>query len=226
MSTSKGIYVNTTVQFNTKCVIFGVALCAGYWYLPPKKNIFMVPVIFTIAYVVMAWYDQLYNCNNRLHSGSQSWGMAVLDSIFKPQQRGIDDHPEPPPGKYFVSNQEAVYRRYVYLFHVLAIVPLFITIGYYRTTSLAQRLYLPLLGFAILGFVYHLYRSFKPRPEQSYIIYPSHLLAFLPLALYVGLKGKSSPKIAFNGLMWLGIAAGIYHSMRYFTTITEEKTAL
>lgn len=213
-----GIYVNTATNFNTKCVVFGTVLAAGYWYLPARKNLFMLPVIFTVAYIAMAWYDELYNCNERLYSGNRSWGMAILDSIFKPQLRNQSngDH-SPPQGKQFASNQESVYRRYVYLFHLLVAVPLFVTVGYYRTAPLAKKLYLPLLGFTVLGMLYHLYRTFNPRPEQSHIIYPSHLLAFLPLGLYVGMKGSSSGNLAFNGLAWLGGTAGVYHAMRYVT---------
>lgn len=210
---SGGIYVNTATQFNTKCVVFGTMLAAGYWYLPAKKNPFMLPVIFTIAYVAMAWYDELYNCESRLYSGSSSWGAAILDSIFKPQLRQSDNNKNKkiPHGKNLVTNQEIVYRRYMYLFHMLVVAPLFAIVGYYKT----QRLYLPLLGFGLLGMFYHLYRTIKPRPEQSQIIYPSHTFVFLPLALYIGWKGAKSNKLTFNGLLGLGIMAGMYHSIGY-----------
>lgn len=212
-----GIYVNTATHLNFKCVLFGISLALGYWYLPSKKNIFMLPVIFTIAYVAMAWYDELYDCSSILYSGSSSWGMAVLDSIFKPQQRG--EKVIVPEGKYLVTHQEAIYKRYVYLFHLMIVVPLFVIIGYYRTSKLSQKLYLPLLGFSLLGMSYHTYRSINPRPEQSHIIYPLHILGFIPLALYIGWKGVDSNKLGFNGLLWLGVVAGMYHSIRYLSMI-------
>ena len=81
-----GIYVNTPTNLNTKCVVFGGILSLLYWFIPNSKNIFMIPAIFTVAYVVMAWYDEMYGCQDRLYSGSSSWGMAILDSIFKPQR--------------------------------------------------------------------------------------------------------------------------------------------
>lgn len=225
---NKGIYVNTATQFNTKCVVFGMALCGAYWYLPSRKNIYMLPVIFTIAYVAMAWYDQLYQCKDRLYSGSRSWGMAILDSIFKPQLRdNISDNVpphSPPPGKQFAPNQEAVYRRYMYLFHLLVVAPLFIAIGYYRDSAFAQKLYLPMLLFVVLGFVYHLYRTVNPRPEQSRSIYLAHLFAFLPIGLYIGRKGKSSSTFAYRGILLLGIFAGLYHSIRYLTHTPLNRT--
>lgn len=221
-----GIYVNTAAQFNTKCVIFASLLCLGYWFTPQQKNIYLLPAIFTVAYVAMAWYDELYDCKDKLYSGSRSWGAAILDSIFKPQLRQMRDttkdsqhsqHSEPPKGKHLVSNQEAIYRRYTYLFHVLVMAPLFILVGYYKY----DKLYAPLLWFTILGMVYHIYRSFVPRPEQSHIIYPTHVLGFLPLALYVGWKGAQANKLGFNGLLWLGIVGGAYHLLRYIQLVPQ-----
>lgn len=212
---SGGIYVNTPTHFNTKCVIFGGVLATGYWFLPSKKNPFILPVIFTCAYIVMAWYDKLYNCEEQLYSGSSSWGAAILDSIFKPQRRDSDET-YIKNGKYLVSDQEVIYRRYVYLFHLLVVVPLFVGVGYYSSSKFVKRLYTPLLGIAILGMLYHTYRTFRPRPEQSYVIYPTHLGVFLPLALYIGLYGKLSNMFAFNGLLGLGLMAGVYHSLKFF----------
>ena len=57
-----GIFVDQPFHANPKCIIFSVVLMIAYWTLP-KKNPFMLPLIFVFAYVSMAWYDYLYNCD-------------------------------------------------------------------------------------------------------------------------------------------------------------------
>ena len=54
--------------FNTKCLVLSGALGAGYWFLPPK-NWYVLGGIVVGSYVGLAWYDELYDCRDRLRVG-------------------------------------------------------------------------------------------------------------------------------------------------------------
>ena len=102
---------------------------AMYWFLPTNKNPFMLIVIFVLSYVAMAWYDYKYNCDIKMYSG-KNLGANTIDAIFKPQRRNEDKDK-----KNLSENQEKEYLYRVYLFHVIAIAPLLIYIGYYGKNS-------------------------------------------------------------------------------------------
>ena len=61
--------INRPFEVNVKCVVFGGALVLGYWVLPcrydPSKYLTSA-LIFTTAYVAMAQYDHMYECEGRL----------------------------------------------------------------------------------------------------------------------------------------------------------------
>lgn len=214
---SNGIFVNTDTNINTKCVVFGTIMTILYYVTACNPSIFMIPVIYTISYIAMGWYDEIYSCSKPLFSGSHSWGMAITDSIFKPQREsGQTRVNEPPVGKYLVKDQETVYRRYMYLFHMLIVGPLLIYIGYDRGRGFSANLFLPMLWLAILGMTYHCLRIIKPRPQQNRIVYVQHALFVMPLLMYIGHFKEQTPKIAFNVLLILGVFAELYHTTRYF----------
>ncbi len=223
------IYVDDTAQFNTKCIIFGIGLMVFYWYVPRDKNPLLLPVIFTIGYVLMGWYDSLYDCKARLYSGSRSWGAAILDSTFKPQYREHSERElseskvvDLPPNKRLVSDQEVVYRRFMYLFHLLVVTPLFVYIGW--TGKQTHKFFFQtLFGFSLLGLGYHTMRIFNPRKEQRRSIYLFHTISVLPLALYVTWMQKQNSKTAFMSLLIMGSVAGMYHGFRYLTPMEEKK---
>ena len=68
---SGGIFTNKPFEFNLKCIIFGTVLVVLYWFASKSDdtNYWLFPLIFIIAYIAMAWYDYLYNCESKLRSG-------------------------------------------------------------------------------------------------------------------------------------------------------------
>jgi hypothetical protein len=152
-----GIFTEHPFYPNPKCVLFSTSLMAFYWYLPATKNVFMLPIIFIISYIAMAWYDYIYDCNIVMRSGSYI-GPNTFDSIFKPQRRNEET-------TYDVKlspNQEKEYLSRVYLFHVLAVVPLLLYIGY-RGDKSDVRAYPALFVFGLVALMYHGTRMFLPR---------------------------------------------------------------
>ena len=213
-NTDNGIFVKENTHLNTKCVIFGIIMATVYWFLSCEPNIFVLPVIFTASYVAMGWYDEMFNCSSRLLSGSNSWGIAILDSIFKPQREYGDNNTH--NNNNLAENQEQIYKRYTYLFHALVVAPLLMYIGWDKGKGFSKHLFSPMLGFGLLGVAYHSLRMFKPRPQQTKpFIYPVHLFFIMPMLLYVGWYGTDSEAIAFKSLMGLGFIAELYHGSKY-----------
>lgn len=158
-----GPYTKDPFHTNIKCVIFSGVLMALYWFLPRENNVYLLPVIFIFSYVAMAWYDQVYNCNRKLYTGSFSDFGTILDSIFKPQKiKKSDVPPEKLKELLPEKEQRRVYLRNVYLFHLLVVVPLIGYIGYYGRAS-DKRTFGALLGLSILAGMYHSYRLIDPR---------------------------------------------------------------
>lgn len=144
-----GIYVDQPFYVNPKCIIFGLTLMLGYWFLP-YQNVFILPLLFIIGYIAMAWYDHFYKCGTPLYSGS-GYGIAVVDSIFKPQKR-----------VEVIENQEQLYKRNVYLFHAIIIAPLLFYVGW-KGTKTDTRVFPVVLATSTLAFAYHFYRLLFPR---------------------------------------------------------------
>lgn len=158
-----GPYTKAAVHPNIKCIIFSGIMMGAYWVLPANKNVFLLPIIFIFSYVAMGWYDQIYKCDRKLYTGSSPDLGTILDSIFKPQKLNKDELPKEdlelllPP-----DQQQEVYLRNVYLFHLVVIVPLLFYIGYNGNKS-DSRSYGALLGLSILAGLYHSMRLFNPR---------------------------------------------------------------
>ena len=149
---SGGIFVNKPFAFNIKCIIFGIAMIFFYWFASKSNNTnyWLFPLIFIIAYIIIAWYDELYNCDDRLRSGTYG-PISVVDSVFKPQLRRVDMNLVDS-----APSQEALYKRNVYLFHALFAMPLFMYLTYGK-----GGLYAVGFGLATLGFVYHIFRLYE-----------------------------------------------------------------
>ena len=154
-----GIFTDRPFEPNPKCIVFAFALMGFYWFIPGPKNVFLLPVIFVVAYVAMAWYDWIYDCEAKMFSGMYG-PVSIADSLFKPQRR--DDPKEFPRDVYLQEDQEAFYRRNVYLFHILAIAPLIIYIGY-RGKQSDPRSFGALLWIGIFALGYHSFRFIIPR---------------------------------------------------------------
>ena len=219
-----GIFVDQPFHPNPKCLIFAFALMLAYWALP-QRNPFLLPLIFVIAYVSMAWYDHMYNCDMKMYSGKYS---GILTSPMKPQHREENKENK---DKDLLKDQEKKYRQKVNLLHILAINPIFIYIGFYGTKS-NPMLYPLILGVALLALAYHGARMFVDRevtscPEEkkdevkteiSYLksVYIMHVAAIVPLLVYVGIKGNKSDVRVFPILLAIGIVSNIYHIFRLF----------
>ena len=117
-----GIFVNQPFHFNPKCVIFGIILMVSYYFLPPKELI-LLPLIFIVGYIAMAWYDHIYNCDTKLHSGIAPLGMATFDAWGKPQEMPEEQLKE---GVKFVPDQVLAYRRNINYFHIFGVMLTFI----------------------------------------------------------------------------------------------------
>ena len=156
-----GIFVDQPFHPNPKCLFFSAIIIAIYWFSPAKKNAFLIPVIFVVSYVAMAWYDYMYHCDIIMYSG-KNLGPNTLDAIFKPQRRN-EKHDK----KNLSKNQEKEYLKRVYLFHIIAISPILIYMGYYGTKS-PKRLYPLLLSLGLISIVYHGFRFFYPRAGHDH----------------------------------------------------------
>jgi hypothetical protein len=59
----------TSLALNPKCLVFSAFVLAVYWLPHPKAFAHKVLVAFllaSLAYVVLAWYDMIYDCTDRL----------------------------------------------------------------------------------------------------------------------------------------------------------------
>ncbi len=137
-----GIFVDQPFHFNPKCVIFGIILMVSYYFLPSRELI-LLPLIFIVGYIAMAWYDHLYNCDIKLHSGTAPIGMASLDAWGKPQvlrpegrktteTEGLSpqflgfEKDELKEGVKYVPDQVLAYRRNVDYFHIFGVMTTFV----------------------------------------------------------------------------------------------------
>lgn len=73
----------TPLELNPKCLVFSAFVLLVYWmphFKPLEHRIVMAFVLATAAYVFMAWYDVLYDCNDRFKPTLLGW----LSMPFKP----------------------------------------------------------------------------------------------------------------------------------------------
>lgn len=52
-------------SLNVKCIVASLLVAGGYWYLPPK-SLGVVLFLFWASYVSLAWYDEMYDCEDRM----------------------------------------------------------------------------------------------------------------------------------------------------------------
>jgi len=75
----------TQLYLNIKCLIFSFFIIAVYYLPHPPTiahNFVMCFLIGTSAYISLAWYDVLYDCNDRLKPTLLGW----LSKPFKPAE--------------------------------------------------------------------------------------------------------------------------------------------
>jgi VanZ family protein len=75
----------TTLYLNPKCLVFSLFMIAVYLLPVPASvphKIVMSFLLGTSAYIILAWYDVLYDCNDRLKPTLLGW----LSAPFKPPE--------------------------------------------------------------------------------------------------------------------------------------------
>jgi hypothetical protein len=159
-----GIFTNRPFEPNIKCIVFGVVLILFYLFIAPEPNYYIIPLIFVVAYIALAWYDFYFNCEQRLYSGTGVLGVSTLDSIFKPQRRtdaSSDDAANVAEKEAHLlkgrGEQERAYLQKVYLFHTLVVAPLLLYVGI-RGSETPPGVFGALLGLGSLAGLYHGYR--------------------------------------------------------------------
>ena len=77
----------TPLYLNVKCLIFSAMIIAVYFLPHPisvAHTIVLCFLLATSAYIALAWYDVLYDCNDHLGPTLLGW----LSKPFKPAEYG------------------------------------------------------------------------------------------------------------------------------------------
>lgn len=75
----------TPLYLNPKCLVFSGFVLAVYWLPHPKAFSHRIVAAFTLAtlaYVLLAWYDYLYDCTDKFGPTFLGW----LSMPFKPAE--------------------------------------------------------------------------------------------------------------------------------------------
>lgn len=75
----------TPLYLNPKCLAFSAFVLAVYWLPHPvayAHKVVMAFVLATAAYIMLSWYDVIYDCNDRLRPTLLGW----LSGWFKPKE--------------------------------------------------------------------------------------------------------------------------------------------
>lgn len=87
----------TPLYLNPKCLVFSLFVLVVYWLPHPKfiqHQYVMAFLLATSAYILMAWYDLIYDCNDKLGPTLLGW----LSMPFKP--KSYSDEYDKLPVKY------------------------------------------------------------------------------------------------------------------------------
>lgn len=66
----------TPLYLNPKCLVFSAFVLAVYWLPHPvafAHRVVMAFLLATTAYILMAWYDVIYDCNDHLKPTLLGW---------------------------------------------------------------------------------------------------------------------------------------------------------
>ena len=75
----------TPLYLNPKCLVFSAFVLAVYWLPHPKEythKIVANVLLATLAYVILAWYDYVYSCDDLLQPTLLGW----MSMWFKPKE--------------------------------------------------------------------------------------------------------------------------------------------
>lgn len=77
----------TPLYLNPKCLVFSGFVLSVYWMPHPVSLPHRIVTAFflaTLAYILLAWYDVMFDCNDRLKPTLLGW----LSMPFKPKEYG------------------------------------------------------------------------------------------------------------------------------------------
>jgi len=143
-----GIFGSPFVM-NTKCILFAlVQMFLLSVDIPQFKSKLMsysfLFLVFVVAYVAMAWYDNHYGCEiDPLKRGEVS-----ITGLFKPPKKSGDS-----PNEEKCSDHMMI----IYLLHILFIAPFIYYIGF-KGKKTPVKLFDMLIPLAMFTTLYHVYR--------------------------------------------------------------------
>ncbi len=98
------------------------------------------------------------------------------------------------------------------LFHLTFVAPLFLGVGFIRAAT-PQWLYMGILVLGVAILIYHGYKLLlRIKNKSNYTwINALHVFTVAPLLIYIGAKGRDTPRFAYELLVMLGFAVTGYH---------------
>jgi len=108
----------TPLYLNPKCLVFSAIILTIYWLPIPATlphNIVMGFLLATSSYISLAWYDMIYDCNDKLKPTLFSW----MSKPFKPKE--YQDEYNKMPTKY---------KKVIQRFDIAVLIIVFVTFLY------------------------------------------------------------------------------------------------
>lgn len=103
---------------NWKCIVFTLVLAGGYWFLPHRNKWVLLALLY-FPYLVLAWYDYLYQCKRNM-------GPTYLSVFYwwaKPQDsKQIQEYKKWDPE----IKRKVLLVDYILLFIVIMLIPAFL----------------------------------------------------------------------------------------------------
>ena len=99
--------------------------------------------------------------------------------------------------------------------HILVTGPLMIYIGLARPSY--KWIYALILATGVILTGWFLYRIIKTYGKRIWLII--HFLLFVPLLIYVGIKGPKTHPQVFQFILAIGVLSIVYHALRLFQKI-------
>jgi len=98
------------------------------------------------------------------------------------------------------------------LFHLLLVVPFFLYVGLQKS-AVSDYVYTVLLVLGVIITLYHGYKSYTRWVNSSPYLWVNliHTVLVGPLLIYIGAKGKDTPRAYYEMLLLLAFGAGGYH---------------
>lgn len=109
----------------------------------------------------------------------------------------------------------------VKLAHIFFTGPALIYIGLMKPNN--KWIYRVLLATGLLLLVFFFYHIITTTPTPYHVWLYIHLLLFIPLLIWIGLKQDKAPNILFSLIVAIGCAAIGYHTIRLFVPVSHPK---